>query len=85
MSNQRARLETSAGGVVYRRSDGGPLVLLIRDSYENWGFPKGHIEQGEVPEVAAVREVREETGLVALESARRHRAQSIGTFAFRIS
>ena len=63
----RAVEETSAGGVVFRRSEGGAfVVLLIRDSYKNWGFPKGHLEHGERPEDAAVREVREETGLGAV-------------------
>ena len=60
----RAQRETSAGGVVYRRvADDGPLFLLIRDSYANWGFPKGHLEPGERAEDAALREVREEAGL----------------------
>ena len=63
----RARLETSAGGVVYRVQDGEPFFLLIRDSYRNWGFPKGHLEVDELPDAAALREVREETGLDALE------------------
>jgi 8-oxo-dGTP pyrophosphatase MutT (NUDIX family) len=62
----RAREEISAGGVVYRIDGGRPLFLLIRDSYRNWGFPKGHLEEGEPPERAAMREVEEETGLVAL-------------------
>jgi 8-oxo-dGTP pyrophosphatase MutT (NUDIX family) len=61
-----ARRETSAGGVVFRNGRGGPLFLLIRDSYRNWGFPKGHIEKGESSEAAALREVREETGLNGL-------------------
>ncbi len=61
-----ARDETSAGGVVFRVEDGEPLFLLIRDSYQNWGFPKGHIEGGEQPQDAAVREVAEETGLADL-------------------
>ncbi len=59
--------ETSAGGVVFRRTDaGGYVVLLIKDSYKNWGFPKGHVEPGEAPAEAAVREIGEETGLKQL-------------------
>ena len=62
----RVRRETSAGGVVYRLEHGRPLYLLIRDAHDNWGFPKGHVEKGEHPESAAVREVLEETGLASL-------------------
>jgi ADP-ribose pyrophosphatase YjhB (NUDIX family) len=58
-----ARAETSAGGIVYRLDHGEPRYLLIRDAYKNWGFPKGHLEGGEQPEAAAVREVGEETGV----------------------
>lgn len=61
-----AREEVSAGGVVVRMDDGRPLFLLIRDSYRNWGFPKGHLETGETPDAAAMREVSEETGLADL-------------------
>lgn len=61
--SSRAKLETSAGGVVYRMEQGEPLFLLIRDSYRNWGFPKGHLETDEAPDTAALREVREETGI----------------------
>jgi 8-oxo-dGTP pyrophosphatase MutT (NUDIX family) len=59
----RTRHETSAGGVVFRRDGTRTLILLIRDRHHNWGFPKGHVERGEAPAEAAVREVREETGL----------------------
>ena len=63
MTRARAQRETSAGGVVYRLHEGSALFLLIRDSYQNWGFPKGHLESGERAEDAALREVREETGI----------------------
>ncbi|HTE45148.1 MAG TPA: NUDIX hydrolase [Gemmatimonadaceae bacterium] len=63
MARPRAREETSAGGVVFRVEGGQPVYLLIRDSYQNWGFPKGHLEPGELPAAAARREVGEETGL----------------------
>jgi 8-oxo-dGTP pyrophosphatase MutT (NUDIX family) len=66
MTRTRAKEETSAGGVVYRVDNGIPVYLLIRDSYKNWGFPKGHLEDGERPETAATREVGEETGLADL-------------------
>jgi len=58
--------EHSAGGVLFRRSSEGLRYLVIRDSYRNWGFPKGHVEDGESEVEAARREVREETGLADL-------------------
>ena len=68
MGRRRAQRETSAGGIVFRRGpDGEVRYLIIRDSYENWGFPKGHLEPDEPPLDAARREVAEETGLQALE------------------
>jgi len=67
MTRARAKRETSAGGVVFRMVNGRPLFLLIRDSYKNWGFPKGHIEPNEPPEQAALREVEEETGVMGIE------------------
>lgn len=63
----RTRVENSAGGVVLREIDGSVHVLLIKDPYRNWGLPKGHLEEGEDSRAAALREVREETGLQELE------------------
>lgn len=56
-------VERSAGGLVIRQAEGDVRVLLIRDPYRKWGLPKGHLEEGEGPKDAALREVREETGL----------------------
>lgn len=58
--------EYSAGGIVFKNG----LVLLIRNykpdkGVDYWGFPKGHLEQGETDEEAALREVEEETGIRA--------------------
>jgi len=64
--NRKPRDETSAGGVVFRTEGAECFYLLIRDSYQNWGFPKGHLENGEQPDAAALREVSEETGLAKL-------------------
>lgn len=64
---KKPREEVSAGGIVFRRDGERTFYLLIRDPYRNWGFPKGHLEAGEEPSAAAIREVGEETGLGGLE------------------
>jgi 8-oxo-dGTP pyrophosphatase MutT (NUDIX family) len=67
VAKRRPEREVSAGGIVFRRdAEGVARFLLIRDSYENWGFPKGHLEDGESPASAASRETAEETGLLGL-------------------
>jgi 8-oxo-dGTP diphosphatase len=60
--------EFSAGGIVFN-SEGRVLVInnaALRDPKKSyWGFPKGHIDPGESSKNAAIREIKEETGLDA--------------------
>jgi 8-oxo-dGTP pyrophosphatase MutT (NUDIX family) len=58
--------ERAAGAVVFRRTDRGVRLLVLR-AYRNWDFPKGTIEPGESELDAAKREVAEETGLADLD------------------
>jgi 8-oxo-dGTP pyrophosphatase MutT (NUDIX family) len=59
--------EVSAGGLVVDRAGPKPQGALIgrldRRGRLLWSLPKGHLEAGETPEEAAVREVQEETGI----------------------
>jgi 8-oxo-dGTP pyrophosphatase MutT (NUDIX family) len=66
VARTRTVRQTSAGGVTYRRRDGALEVALIAvGDPARWQLPKGAIEPGEQDREAAVREVREETGLRA--------------------
>ena len=55
-----------AGGIAIRRDAAGPSVLLVRANRDPslWICPKGHIEPGESAIDCAVRETREEAGVV---------------------
>ena len=66
MSRFATREQVSAGGVVFRRRGSLVEVALISVGGERrWQLPKGLVDAGETPEAAALREVREETGLAA--------------------
>ena len=55
--------EKSCGAVVFTRMNNEIQYLLIRNLTGIYGFPKGHVEQGETEEQTALREVFEEVGL----------------------
>jgi len=59
------KIAISAGGVVFRKNnDEVQVIAAIRAGGKVWCLPKGIVEQGEGVEEAALREVKEETGLV---------------------
>lgn len=57
--------EYSAGAFVYRYYRGEPLFLILKKPNGEYDLPKGHIEKGETSQVAAKREIKEETGIDA--------------------
>lgn len=67
-SNQTNKFQTveqvSAGGAAFRQTASGYEVALISvNPSRRWQLPKGLIDAGETPEIAALREVREEAGI----------------------
>jgi 8-oxo-dGTP pyrophosphatase MutT (NUDIX family) len=56
--------QVSAGGVVFRGKQGSVEVVIVTVGGQNrWQLPKGLLDSGEDPEIAAVREAREEGGV----------------------
>jgi bis(5'-nucleosidyl)-tetraphosphatase len=66
------RREFSAGFILFRRTPQGPRFLLL-DYGRHWDYPKGHLEEGESDWQAAVRELREETGIRQVDRVGRFR------------
>jgi len=68
--NKQSRInnrEFSSGGVIIKKDAATIKVLLIKDGYGHWTWPKGNIEKDETPEQAAIREIAEEVGLKKIE------------------
>lgn len=65
MAALRTARATSAGGVVFRTVDRGVEILLVHRHHPRlWALPKGTPDAGETTEETALRETREETGIV---------------------
>ena len=58
----KGRREFSAGFILFRETPAGPRYLLL-DYGRHWDYPKGHLEESETAWQAAVRELKEETGI----------------------
>ena len=56
--------ETSAGIVLFRKEDSKILFLLLHYPSGHWDFIKGKMENGESTHETAIREAKEETGIV---------------------
>lgn len=52
-----------SGAIVLHHDNSARIALIYRAKERDWSFPKGHIESGETPLAACVREVKEEIGL----------------------
>jgi ADP-ribose pyrophosphatase YjhB (NUDIX family) len=62
-ANMTGNVTISAGGVVINKGK----VLVVNQDGRAWSLPKGHVDPGEEPLEAAIREIREESGVTELE------------------
>ena len=56
--------ETSSGVVLFRKENEKKLFLLLLYPSGHWDFVKGKMEKGESPHETAIRETKEETGII---------------------
>jgi 8-oxo-dGTP pyrophosphatase MutT (NUDIX family) len=70
--------EFSCGAIICRMKDENLLFLLVNSERNGiWGFPKGHIENGESETETARREIFEETGIKNIEFIKNFRQEDV--------
>lgn len=57
------KCEKSCGAVVIKKENNELKLLIIKQTDGYWGFPKGHVEEGETEIDTAIREIKEETNI----------------------
>ncbi|MDR3196164.1 MAG: NUDIX domain-containing protein [Endomicrobium sp.] len=78
--------ETSCGAVVYKMQKGAPVFLLVNSKRSAmWGFPKGHVENGESETETATREIFEETGIKKVKFIENFRQEDVYLIADAIN
>ena len=75
------KVRTLSAGVVVVRREGDAWRCLLLRAFQYWDSPKGQVEDGEKPIQAALREVREETGIRDLDFIRGHDYVETGPYA----
>jgi len=83
MTIRSKRTDLSFGIVPLKKFEGAWRVLLVHHIAGHWSFPKGHPEEGETPEQAAQRELKEETGLHVSCMLQKEPIEEIYTFSHR--
>ncbi len=60
---ENRKKETSCGCVIFDKKTHSKVLIVYEKNRNFWGFPKGHIEEGETEQQTALREVKEEVGI----------------------
>ena len=73
-NRKEQKIEISCGCIIIENEK----VLLIYDNNNNWGFPKGHMEEGETEVETAKRETKEETHIdVSVDESKRYEIEYV--------
>jgi len=77
-------MSKKCGIIYYYEYDQTYLLVLGKKSYK-WGFPKGHMENGETEEQTAIREFYEETGITVHSNLLKHKIKFKNNIYFKVN